>query len=59
MAIYLVAVDVQRRGTIDSSRPFVELKAMSYINPRARAVRPGEDYSAIIREGLPMPPLAK
>jgi len=48
---------LQRRGTIDSSRPFAELKEMSYINPRARAVRPGEDYSAIIREGLPMPPL--
>jgi len=48
---------LHRRGTIDSSRPFVELKAMSYLNPRARAVRPGEDYSAIIREGLPMPPL--
>jgi hypothetical protein len=50
---------LQRRGTIDSSRPFAELKAMSYINPRARAVRPGEDYSAVIREGLPMPPLRK
>jgi len=50
---------LQRRGTIDSSRPFAELKEMSYINPRARAVRAGEDYSAIIREGLPMPPLAK
>jgi len=50
---------LQRRGTIDASRPFEELKAMSYINPRARAVRAGEDYSAIIREGLPMPPLAK
>ena len=48
---------LSRRGTIDSSRPFEELKAMSFINPRARAVRPGEDYSAIIRQGLPMPPL--
>ena len=50
---------LQRRGTIDQSRPFEELKAMSFINPRARAVRSGEDYSAIIRQGLPMPPLAK
>ena len=50
---------LQRRGTIDSSRPFEELKAMSFINPRARAVRPGEDYSAIIRQGLPMPPLQR
>ena len=48
-----------RRGTIDSSRPFEELKAMSYINPRARAVKVGEDYSAIIRQGLPMPALTK
>ena len=50
---------LQRQGTIDSSRPFAELKAMSYINPRAQAVRPGEDYSAIIRQGLPMPPLSR
>ncbi len=50
---------LQREGTIDSSRPFAELKAMSYINPRAQRVRPGEDYSAAIREGLPMPPLAR
>ena len=49
---------LHRRGIIDTSRPFAELKAMSHINERARAVRPGEDFSAKIREGLPMPPLA-
>ena len=48
-----------RRGTVDSSRPFEELKGMSFINPRARAVGAGEDYSAIIRQGLPMPPLQR
>ena len=46
-----------REGTFDRSRPFAELKAMSHINERARAVREGEDFSARIREGLPMPPL--
>jgi hypothetical protein len=49
---------LQRRGTIDPSRRFEELKAMSYINPRARALPADEDFSAKIREGLPMPPLA-
>jgi uncharacterized protein DUF4105 len=46
-----------RQGTIDTSLPFAELKAMSHLNARARAVRPGEDFSARIRDGLPMPPL--
>jgi len=46
-----------RQGTFDRSRPFAELKAISHINERARAVREGEDFSARIREGLPMPPL--
>ena len=47
-----------RQGTLDRSLPFEELKATSHINARALAVRPGEDFSAKIREGLPMPPLA-
>ena len=50
---------LHRRGIIDNSRPFAELKAMSYINPRARALRPDEDYSARIRDGLPMPSFVK
>ena len=47
-----------RRGMIDTSRPFEELKAMSHINERALQVAQGEDFSKRIREGLPMPPLA-
>jgi len=46
-----------RRRTIDTSRPFAELRAMSRINDRARAAGEGEDFSARIRAGLPMPPL--
>lgn len=46
-----------RQGTLDRSRSFAELKSMSRVNDRARAVREGEDFSARIREGLPMPPL--
>ena len=48
-----------RKGTLDNSLPFDEQKAASHINARALAVRPGEDFSAKIREGLPMPPLRK
>jgi len=44
-----------RRGTLDTSRPFAELKAMSRINERALAA--GADFSASIRAGLPMPSL--
>ena len=46
-----------RRGTLDTSRPFAELKAMSRINDRALAVGAGADFSAWIRAGLPMPSL--
>ena len=44
-----------RRRLLDTSRPFEELKAMSHINLRARSIREDEDFSAKIREGLPMP----
>src|SRR4051812_21284418 len=47
-----------REGTLDTSRPFAELKAISHINRRALAVAVGEDFSAKIREGLPMPQLS-
>jgi hypothetical protein len=47
-----------RRGTIDTSLPFAELKAMSRINDRALAAGTGEDFSARIRDGLPMPRLS-
>lgn len=46
-----------RQGMFDTSRPFAELEAMSHINERALAAGEGEDFSAAIRHGLPMPPL--
>jgi len=45
------------RGSLDTGRPFAELKAMSRINDRARAAGTAGDFSATIRAGLPMPPL--
>ena len=48
-----------RRGLLDTSRPFEELKAMSWINERARGIGESEDFSARIREGLPMPGFAE
>jgi len=45
------------RGSFDTSLPFAELKAMSHINDRARAADAGEEFSTVIRSGLPMPPL--
>jgi hypothetical protein len=42
-----------RRGQLDRSRPFEELKAMSHINERARAIGADDDFSAGIRAGLP------
>jgi hypothetical protein len=45
-----------RQGLLDTSRPFEELKAMSHINERARKIGEDEDFSARIREGLPVPP---
>ena len=43
------------RGQIDTSLPFEELRSRSFISPIARALAPGEDYSAGIRLGLPDP----
>jgi hypothetical protein len=43
------------RGELDTTLPFEELKARSHVNARALAVRPGEDFCARIREGVPMP----
>jgi hypothetical protein len=44
-----------RRGFLDTSRPFGELKALSRIGDRARAALDREDFSAVIRAGLPIP----
>jgi hypothetical protein len=46
---------LHERGTFDTRLPFAELKSLSHINERARAVAPGEDFSAKIRAGLPLP----
>jgi hypothetical protein len=43
------------REQIDTSLPFEELRARSHITPLARAMAPGEDYSAVIRRNLPDP----
>jgi hypothetical protein len=47
------------RGSLDHSRPFAELKAMSRINDRAKAAGAADDFSAAIRAGLPMPRMAE
>jgi Domain of unknown function (DUF4105) len=47
------------RGSIDTSRPFAELKAMSRINDRAKAAGAAHDFSTAIRAGLPMPPMSE
>ncbi len=41
------------RGLIDTSLPFEELKARSYVNDRAKAAGAVPDFSRRIREGLP------
>jgi hypothetical protein len=46
------------RGALDTSLPFADLKARSHINERARAAGDSDDFSAAIRAGLPLPPLA-
>ena len=43
------------RGQIDTSLPFEEVRARSYITPVARGLAPGDDYSRSIRQGLPGP----
>jgi len=44
------------RGMIDTSLPFEELKARSYVNDRAKAAGAVPDFSRRIREGLPPRP---
>lgn len=41
------------RGTLDTTLPFAELKRRSYINPVARQTDKNDDFSRLIREGLP------
>jgi hypothetical protein len=40
-------------GTLDTTLPFSELKRLSRINERGKAVGNASDFSAKIREGLP------
>jgi hypothetical protein len=40
-------------GAIDHSMPFPDLKAKSYVNPRAKAADADPQFSARIRDGLP------
>jgi hypothetical protein len=44
-------------GSLDTSMPFAELKAISLINAKAHAADQDPDFSARIREGLPRPPV--
>ena len=41
------------RKTIDTSLPFAELKQQSYINPKAQAADKDQEFSQLIRVGLP------
>ena len=41
------------RGTLDTTLPFAELKQRSYINPVARQTDNNDDFSRLIRKGLP------
>jgi hypothetical protein len=45
------------QGALDDALPFAELKTASRIDERALAARPSEDFSAQIRDGLPLPSL--
>jgi len=42
-------------GALDTRIPFEELRKLSYINPKARAVGDDPGFSMKIREGLPAP----
>ncbi len=44
------------RGLIDTSLPFEELNARSFVNDRAKVAGAVPDFSRRIREGLPPRP---
>jgi hypothetical protein len=44
-----------RRGLIDTTMPFAQLRAMSHINEKARAAGDAPDFSRRIHQGLPVP----
>jgi hypothetical protein len=43
------------RGALDTSIPYEELRRLSYVNPRARALGDDPEFSRKLREGLPAP----
>ena len=43
-------------GRLDGSRPFAELERLSLVNARAHAAGRNEDFSRLIRKGLPLIP---
>jgi len=45
---------VYELGGLDTSRPFAELRTLSYINQRAHEAGNDHNFSVKIREGLPM-----
>jgi Domain of unknown function (DUF4105) len=45
-------------GSLDTSMPFVALKAQSLVNNKAHAADRDPEFSARIREGLPRPPFS-
>jgi hypothetical protein len=45
---------IYERGAVDRSLPFAELKKRSYINPSAKKANDAADFSAQIRQGLPV-----
>ena len=47
-----------KRGQINTSMPFAELRRRSDVTARARAARDRGDFSSLIREGLPGRPVA-
>ena len=44
-------------GSLDTSMPFAELKAISLINAKAHAADRDPNFSGRIRENLPRPPV--
>ncbi len=49
---YLDEMIYERRFVI-TSLPFAELKQQSYINPQAQAISQDQDFSLLIRQGIP------
>ena len=42
-------------GGLDTDIPFAELRKLSYVNPKARALGDDPEFSRKLREGLPAP----